>query len=325
MSQYNKHTEEQKLEICNKYLSGIGIEQLMKDYHTGRYKISKYLAEMDIPKRNMSQIKKKYYADYHFFDKIDTEQKAYFLGFIYADGCNIRKGLVLQIHPDDIEILESLKVAMAANIKISTGMDSKSHKHARFVIYDEYLSESLSRVGCVPAKTLILAFPTEKQVPNHLIRHFIRGYFDGDGYIGLGKRTTGRDYFGFSITSTHKFLLQIKSYFHSLGIKCQVRKRKGTKVSALQIGGKRHIISAGNYLYKDSSIFLKRKYLVFNEILKAPNGLKMVQAWDSNSNIYREFESISAACKFINTSNSTMTRWCSRQELKKGFLWKFKS
>ena len=53
------------------------------------------------------------------------------------------------------------------------------------VIGNKHMRDSLISKGCVPNKSLILKFPSEEILPKELQRHFIRGYFDGDGTIGL--------------------------------------------------------------------------------------------------------------------------------------------
>lgn len=311
-------------EICSKYLDGVGIEQLIKDYRISRDKIKKFLSEKEIPLRKMSDIKKKYQVNSTYFDIIDSEEKAYFLGFIYADGCNSRKGLVLQLHPDDIEILEKLKVAMCSNAPISIGKNSKQHDFARFVIYDSYLSESLYRIGCPPAKTLTLNFPTYLQVPKSLLSHFIRGYFDGDGFIGTGKAKHYNNWFGFSIVSTEKFLQGVQSQFNSLGINSRIRKIKNAKAYRLQISGVNHMMKALEFLYKDATIFLERKKKVYTIISSRLKKLKPVLMLNQELKIIKEFQSISSACKFIRTSNSTLPRWINKNQLFKGYFWKFK-
>lgn len=73
----------------------------------------------------------------------------------------------------------------------------------RISIYSKELSDDLTKLGCFQNKSLELKFPTNKQVPDKLIHHFMRGYFDGDGSICFGQGQLR-----FSIIGTEDFLLK---------------------------------------------------------------------------------------------------------------------
>lgn len=125
----------------------------------------------------------------NFFDAIDSQDKAYILGFLYADGYNSedKRAIRLQLTEGDKEIL----------LKISSAMEYTrplTYVPAR-PIYDLYVSKPqyaldinsahmsrrLSQLGVVQNKSLILQFPD--WLNEDLIPHFLRGYIDGDGTI----------------------------------------------------------------------------------------------------------------------------------------------
>ena len=114
------------------------------------------------------------------FEKIDTEEKAYWLGFLYADGSVGSKEdkIELGLAEKDLKHIEKFKTFMNINNKISYREKTKSY---RMSFRSAQCKQDLINKGCVPKKSLILNFPNENQVPKYLIRHFIRGYFDGDG------------------------------------------------------------------------------------------------------------------------------------------------
>jgi len=58
------------------------------------------------------------------------------------------------------------------------------------------MKDDLIALGCIPRKSLLLKFPTSNQVPEHLIRHFIRGYFDGDGHFTNTEKCFEAGYIG---------------------------------------------------------------------------------------------------------------------------------
>ena len=116
------------------------------------------------------------------FEKIDTEEKAYWLGFLYADGCVGSKEdkIELGLAEKDLKHIEKFRDFMGINNKISYRKDTKSY---RISFRSQKCKLDLINKGCVPKKSLILTFPNEEQVPSNLLRHFIRGYFDGDGWF----------------------------------------------------------------------------------------------------------------------------------------------
>ena len=69
-------------------------------------------------------LKTKYSYDRNYFEKIDTEDKAYFLGFLYADGFNTKQGFRLQISQKDEDVLLKLKenIKYTGKLYINSGI-----------------------------------------------------------------------------------------------------------------------------------------------------------------------------------------------------------
>lgn len=104
----------------------------------------------------------------------------------------------MTLKKDDLDHIEKFKTFMKSDHKISF----REHQQAyRFSIYSTELAADLIKLGCFQNKSLILEFPTEKQVPRELIHHFMRGYFDGDGCISYGQGQLR-----FSVIGTELFL-----------------------------------------------------------------------------------------------------------------------
>ena len=70
----------------------------------------------------------------------------------------------------------------------------------------------LKRLGCIENKSLVLTFPTYDQVPEELIYHFIRGYFDGDGSVSINSKNY--KYAHISIVGTENFIKKLSEYFN---------------------------------------------------------------------------------------------------------------
>ncbi len=203
---------------------------------------------------------RKYKLDESFFDTIDTEEKAYFLGFLYADGCNfIKRGRAsIGLQERDKEILEKFKLLVKTDRPLQLRITDKSRKgfencqnQYTLILHSRHLSNALVKLGCVNAKTLVLKFPTEDQVPLYLQRHFIRGYFDGDGCVEKN---------GASFMGTWNFCQSVsKIVKEQFNINFYIRLRSKYPTSEAYIKQKmaRTFLK---WLYQDSTIYLQRKY-----------------------------------------------------------------
>jgi hypothetical protein len=130
----------------------------------------------------------KYKFNEHYFNKIDTPNKAYFLGLIYADGCVFPKknSCVIKLTKEDGYILEEFKKEVDSQkplhytkSKPITGTQYIGKAQSKLELNSKILIQDLISLGVVQNKSLILKFP--QNMP--FIKDFIRGYFDGDGCI----------------------------------------------------------------------------------------------------------------------------------------------
>lgn len=216
---------------------------------------------------------KKYTFNENFFEHIDTEEKAYWLGFFYADGCvRIRKESSeskLKLSIKDIDHLEKFKKSINGNNKILI-IDSKT---AYISLNTRVFTNHLINKGCYERKTFTIKFPYFLE--EILIRHFIRGYFDGDGSIS----TSQRKYKGV-IQNKRSPILNfvsgsdeiLNSIAYIISEKCKTKPRKIYKYKNNNFGyiiwwTKNDIQSIYNYFYKDSSIYLERKKIEFEKII----------------------------------------------------------
>ena len=123
-----------------------------------------------------------YYYNDNFFEKIDNEEKAYFLGFLYADGYVNDIGyncyVELTLQNSDEYILDKFLNSLESNRKISRIRDKK---YSRLIINSKKIVSDLKKLGCVNKKTHLLKFPTN--IDSIYYPHIIRGFFDGDGCI----------------------------------------------------------------------------------------------------------------------------------------------
>lgn len=208
-----------------------------------------------------------------YFDTIDTEEKAYWLGFIVADGC-VGKSSHLYKQPNrlsfnlsvkDIEQLEKLRFALGSSSKITTVIPKGTYSTnpiSRFNVNSVHLCASLSKYGVAEQKTGNEVLP---DIPMDLMRHFIRGFFDGDGSI---TSCSGRVTVNF--TSNTDMLLQLRDFLHNaIGTsnRISVYDQYEKQAKMIQYGGQSDVRTIYHYLYDDATVYLERKYNKFTSLL----------------------------------------------------------
>lgn len=207
--------------------------------------------------------------DHKFFEVIDTEEKAYLLGYLLADGnvyfsdsYKLRFCLAYQ----DINILYKFKEILHLNSKILT-IKRKNRKNSQMECSLSWTSEGqfkdVAKYGIVPNKTLVSFLPIDK-IDENVIHHFIRGFFDGDGCISVKGNKHALSFVGTYelITQLRKYLCdKLDIYF----VKLSYRTKKNT-VYQIMWSSKKDIRKLFEFLYKDATIYLDRKYLKFKEI-----------------------------------------------------------
>lgn len=243
----------------------INTAEISKKYHMSQYKVCAILKINNIkitPKGYHSNFENK--INHNYFERIDTEEKAYWLGFLYADGYNDtnRCSVELCLKESDLNMIQKFKESLSSSYKISkkkTKLNNKIFFSYRHIIYSKKITNDLVNLGCYNKKSLILKFPTYKQVPKKLIHHFMRGYFDGDGCISGSK---------IMINGTKKFLNKyIKILRKNTNISEAESWSMDGKAHRWQHASKKDLYQIFNFLYKDSTIFLERKYNRFIELL----------------------------------------------------------
>lgn len=199
-----------------------------------------------------------------FFQHIDSELKAYLLGYIYADGCvlwNEEEGVyALTFTCTDEYPLSLIKQGAGSDhvIHRRAGVSGKTNLHFR--IGNKQMASDLMAHGVVPRKSMVLRFPTT--VPDHLIRHVVRGYMDGDGDICL-YREKGRMVLSCSFYGTPWFVKSAAEHVgRHAGLKSTGPFMQGTlcRFKRSQHQAERML----SYLYADSNYHLDRKKRKFD-------------------------------------------------------------
>lgn len=200
-------------------------------------------------------------------------KKLIFYGFIAADGCiNFTQYLLkLKISEIDVDVLRKIKTEMKSDNKILyepgkntviRGKECFTKPTAIFQINNKYLINSLKNLGFDNNKTISCSFPN---ISEDFYLPFIRGYFDGDGSLTKYTANDGYERYSCTMCGTESFLLFIKSYLeqkYNCKFNSKLTKRFDTEncCYSLTMSGKKNCIHFLNLLYKDSNIYLDRKY-----------------------------------------------------------------
>lgn len=224
------------------------------------------LRRWNVKTRNLRESHIIYECDETFFYNIDSEEKAYWLGFIYADGYITGNKLGIALAMRDIEHLEKFKKCIKATYPINTYMSNSNYKsieYCRILINSPKLIRDIKSKGVVYNKSPIIKYPNKDMLDEIYYRHFIRGYFDGDGSLVLSKNSIN-----FKICGTKEFLEKLIEVFNSCSkysFKNVLFKRKKDNKNNyyLSFGGRYKTLSVMNYLYDKSEVYLDRKYKKF--------------------------------------------------------------
>ena len=203
------------------FLQGKTIEYISKELRISNSRFSKYLRECGIETNKYHKPK----IDENVFNIIDTEEKAYWLGFWYADGyvSSNRNTVGVDLKPSDFKHLEKLKkfLKWSGDIK-------------------------LEKTRCR------LNFPNH--IKKEMLSYFIRGYFDGDGCLCYTEKTLE-----VSMIGTYEFL-EVVCDIINIDKKRIYDLNKNKRTSRLVLSSKKDIENFLNYIYKDANIYLDRKY-----------------------------------------------------------------
>lgn len=271
MGVYILSTEETLYYYNNYYANGVSTVQLAKMFgHTHHYYLDRF-KECGLEIRNNKINSRRYYVNSSYFENIDSQEKAYWLGYIYADGyiSKTKAGNIfgMSLGEKDKDQLLKFKECLKATYPIrtyTTNSYKDGTKYVRLNIRDEKLVNDLEKWGVIPHKTNVLKPPQINATYN---ASFILGYFDGDGSIFLNK--TKSPFYSISIVGTDPMLEYIHSYLKSVGaitkeIKLEKRKPEHV-VSYIRYGGNRMVTNIMSKLYEniDLSLPLNRKYSLY--------------------------------------------------------------
>lgn len=207
-------------------------------------------------------------CDDAFFTAIDTDAKAYWLGFLWADGTiNAERGMiVVSLAMRDAEHLERLRRSLRIKNRVLTYRYG-AHTFARVVWTSRAMAADLARYGLVTPRDPARGLPN---IPSERLGAFVRGYFDGDGTVGI-YRARAREPYGpyrrpvLRIVSRSRALLEdIASQCRDRGI--TVRTRPHKTIFQMECDARRHLVRLRDWMYGDGGPCLHRKRAILRRV-----------------------------------------------------------
>lgn len=250
-----------EIDVINQYTKLKNIHKVAEYFNVSVSPISRIIKLSGIELTN-----RRYSVNNNYFDIIDTEDKSYWLGFLYADGyIRERKSgnsLEMKLSIKDKHHLELFRNAIGSNHKIIDGFNkvkynggiSISHMSS-LAMYSTNLVKSIKSQGFHSRKTFTIDFPN---IDEDFIHHFIRGYFDGDGSFSFDpiKHKTHTNI----VCASENFRNNLLKILNKNGIEI-----KYYSDISLHIQDKLGNLKFYNYIYKESKIHLNRKKEKYEE------------------------------------------------------------
>lgn len=275
-----KQEKEKKIVECAKYYSeniGISIQKCVEKFGLKRHHLSNYLKNNNIKKHDKvlamindkqyiisqkgSHGRKKYNLDDTFFDVIDTEEKAYWLGFFLADASvsNNNNAISIGLSIRDYDHLHRLKKSLNMTYPIREFISSNGYDSCIISFRSKNIKEKLISYNVISNKKKYGKHPF-LSLNNNLIKHYIRGFFDGDGCVSeMVRKENGNKRYTIEIASCKEMLIFIKDFLANNNIELSDI-RECMSIYGIRTSNNLEIIKFFNLIYKDANIYLPRKY-----------------------------------------------------------------
>jgi len=303
--------------IIKTYSEGVSSTKIAAELNISDSTVGRILKRNNITIRPPEDNKRKYKINERFFQIIDTEEKAYYLGFLYADG-NLSSSsgeITIRLHSQDIDVLQTLSNIIYGFEKLRTDTVTKIEddgtttvtNYIAFNVYSKRMHQDLQNLGCMPNKSFLITFPSA-HVPAHLMRHFIRGLIDGDGCLDEMENHRYR----VDLVSTIEMLEGFNQWsIQTLNIDfgkmyCRFPERE-TNTRNVQLKRQEDVKKFLDYIYNNATVCMKRKhnlYLDFiyhynNKLQIKSNKLSNIQNY--NTTYVPEYEGTPVTAEFVKT------------------------
>lgn len=241
--------------------------------------LSRTMSAIELKAKKLGLKKYPYTCDYHYFDEINTEEKAYWLGFLTADGWinkndkNSAGVTGIELQYGDINHLKKFNKSIGGNYKItdrwrpctiSTSDQKKEHHMCCIRIFSLTMYNSLANKGFTKNKSFDCGIPYLRE---DLIKHFIRGYFDGDGCLCFTNKS-----FHINFTTASKTLnddiSRVLKFENFNIVESTYVNNYNTTIYRLDLSRQQDKINFLDWIYQDANVYLDRKYKKYIKVKK---------------------------------------------------------
>lgn len=236
-------------DVIKYYLDGKKVKDISRIYNCHPTTIQRLLKKNSVLKPlRFNNVK--YNVNEKYFDTIDSEEKAYWLGMMMTDGCVDKHGRTrLNLQTADEDHIRKFQKSIGSNHPIHR-FSKGDHKISCLSIGNQYLAQSLRNKGIIANHKIM--YPNLEE---NLKKHFWRGAIDGDGCICFSHHNK---HVRLSLCGTEEICCEFKKF-------CQLYIK--TKAKILKLKSKLFNFCINGYismricnlLYSDSCIFLNRK------------------------------------------------------------------
>jgi len=251
-----------KAKMIQDYLNGMTQAQLAAQFGCAQTTCSKILKLAGVTTRSNGETHRKYQVEQSFFEVIDTEAKAYWLGFLTADATILDRGFVVALNHSDMRHLEKLKAALGSTHPIkmpSVSVRGKTYQTCNIFIGSNQLAASLDSLGVTQHKSATCK-PCQA-IPEHLVVHYWRGVFDGDGFICPNK---GKKWI-VGIVGTYDIAEGFRAFFSPL-ITSHAQVCPHHNIFSIRFSGTTLSQMVLQHLYRGSTVYMDRKYKLYQEL-----------------------------------------------------------
>lgn len=271
---YNKLTESDKDNIISIYYNpnykNFTFKQMANLCGVSERAFSRVLTEKGIN----TKLKNRYKIENEkYFDEINTENKAYFLGLLFADGyVGNENQIIIELRDlgNTKRILDTFVSELKSNIEIkindnknkTTSGFNTNNTFLKISFSNKYINGALKKLGLGNHKELSRFNIPKEVIDNKLQSHFIRGLFDGDGSSHIKNKNCKTPQKCISFMGNDSLLSEIREILvNELNVnRNDIRKSPNSdKISELRFGGNKQVEKISNYLYNNSHIYLDFK------------------------------------------------------------------
>jgi intein/homing endonuclease len=280
-------------------------------------------------KRKKSRLNMSHLAlNIDYFKEINSPDKAYWLGYICADGSIKKSNNKVSLVSKDLEVIEGFKEAIGAEHAITKSetfdkRTNKTYTGYSVQIGNELFVANLINLGVTSNKTDVLEFPN---IEEKYYSYFIAGLFDGDGSIRIKNNKS----IGISLISTNEVLTFIKNYILN---KFNIKPKYYCKVSENKPNVWRMILYADafkflKFIYSDNTFkyYLKRKYNVYLnnlDYMERVCRFRKISQYDINMKFIKTWDTIREASVKLSCSYTTLFYHIKHENIFKNYIWKY--